>query len=386
MKRFLTAIFILGAAILFVQSAASAQVLVVGTKGPACSNPAYATIQSAIDAAAAGATIRVCAGIYPEQLSITKSLTIHGDSGAWVQPVGMTANVSTLPEPTSAVINVANAAEVNIEGLIIDGSKNGIGECAPYLVGVLYQNSSGELDHNAIRDMKLSAALNGCQSGDGVDVISTGTPTTVTISNNSIHGYQKNGVTVNQAGTTAYVRRNIIKGQGRTYGAAENGVQIGYGAQGQIINNIVTNHQFIPCTGPDTCGAASTGILIFESNGVLVEQNTLEINQLSVYVQGNNASVTQNTVVNTVDLDGISLIGNSNTASQNRVIHSDQANIVIDGNNNEATDNEVMEAPIGIWKVTGSSGTVISANRYFATLVEVQDPAANRNVHVQPRR
>jgi len=90
--------------------------------------------------------------------------------------------------------------------------------------------------------------------------------------------------------------------------------------------------------------------------------------------------------VNTVDLDGISLIGNGNTASQNRVIHSDQANIVIDGNNNEATDNEVMEAPIGIWKVTGSSGTVISANRYFATLVEVQDPAANRNVHAQPRR
>jgi hypothetical protein len=36
--------------------------------------------------------------------------------------------------------------------------------------------------------------------------------------------------------------------------------------------------------------------------------------------------------------------------------------------------------------VAGSSGTVISANRYFATLVEVQDPAANRNVHVQPRR
>jgi hypothetical protein len=385
MKRFLMAIFILVAAILFVEGTASAQVLVVGTKSATCAAPQYAKIQDAIDAAAAGATIHVCAGVYPEQLLITKSLTVHGDSGAWVQPANMTANVSTLSESTSAVIYVSNAADVNINGLIIDASKNGIAECAPFLVGVLYQNSSGTLDHNAIRDTKLSAALDGCQSGDGVDVISTGIPTTVTISNNSIHGYQKNGITVNETGTTATVMRNVVKGQGRTYGAAENGIQIAFGAQGQIINNIVTNHQYIPCTGPDSCSPAATGILIYQSNGVAVEQNTLEMNQLGVYVQGNNASVTQNVVVNTLDLDGISLIGNSNTASQNRVIHSDQANIVIDGANNEATNNEVMEAPVGIWKVTGSTGTVINTNRFFATPVEVLDPAANRSVQVQPR-
>jgi hypothetical protein len=36
--------------------------------------------------------------------------------------------------------------------------------------------------------------------------------------------------------------------------------------------------------------------------------------------------------------------------------------------------------------VTGSTGTVLADNRFFATFVEVQDPAANRNVHVQPRQ
>jgi nitrous oxidase accessory protein NosD len=385
-QRTITAIFILAATILFAGRPASAQVLVVGTKGTGCSTPTFSKIQDAIDVASAGARIRVCAGTYAEQLTVTKSLTIHGDNGALVQPINMTANVSTLPEATAAVIYVSNAADVNIENLIIDGSKNGIAECSPFLVGVLYQNSSGALDHNAIRRMELPLDLNGCQSGDGVDVISTGTPTTVTVSNNSIHGYQKNGVTANEAGTTVVVRNNTVSGVGLTDGAAQNGIQIAFGAAGQVIANNVSNNQWEPCTSPATCSTAATGILVLESNNVVVEQNTLNSNQLSVYVQANNANVQQNLVLNTPILDSISLIGNNNTASQNKVVHSGQADVVVNGNNNQVVDNEIVDAPVGIWKVTGSTGTVIADNRFFATFVEVQDPAANRTLHVQPRQ
>jgi hypothetical protein len=385
-QRTITAFFVFVGAILFVGAPTQAQVLIVGTQGVGCSTPMYSTIQSAIDAATAGATIRVCAGTNPEQLLITKSMTIHGDNGAMVQPVNVTANVSTLSEPTAAVIYVSNAADVNIENLIIDGSKNGIMECAPFLVGVLYQNSSGALDHNAIRRMELPFSLNGCQSGDGVDVISTGTPTTVTVSNNSIHGYQKNGVTANEAGTTVVVRNNTVSGVGLTNGAAQNGIQIAFGAAGQVIANNVSNNEWEPCTEPSTCSTAATGILVLESNNVVVEQNTLNSNQLSVYVQANNANVQQNLVLNTPILDAISLIGNNNSASQNKVVHSGQADVVVNGNNNEVVDNEIVDAPVGIWKVTGSTGTVLADNRFFTTFVKVQDPAANRNVHVQPRQ
>jgi len=277
-QRTITAFFVFVGAILFVGAPTQAQVLIVGTQGVGCSTPMYSTIQSAIDVATAGATIRVCAGTYPEQLLITKSMTIHGDNGAMVQPVNVTANVSTLSEPTAAVIYVSNAADVNIENLIIDGSKNGIMECAPFLVGVLYQNSSGALDHNAIRRMELPFSLNGCQSGDGVDVISTGTPTTVTVSNNSIHGYQKNGVTANEAGTTVVVRNNTVSGVGLTNGAAQNGIQIAFGAAGQVIANNVSNNEWEPCTEPSTCSTAATGILVLESNNVVVAQNRLNTN------------------------------------------------------------------------------------------------------------
>ena len=49
------------------------------------------------------------------------------------------------------------------------------------------------------------------------------------------------------------------------------------------------------------------------------------------------------------------------------------------------TGNEIGDAPVGIWKVSGFTGNVIGGNDYFATLVTVQDPAANRTVQVQPR-
>ena len=43
-----------------------------------CPTPKFTTIQSAVDAAKPGDTIRVCAGTYVEQVSISKSLTIRG--------------------------------------------------------------------------------------------------------------------------------------------------------------------------------------------------------------------------------------------------------------------------------------------------------------------
>ncbi len=38
----------------------------------------YTTIQAAVTAAASGATVQVCPGAYPEQVTITKSLNLTG--------------------------------------------------------------------------------------------------------------------------------------------------------------------------------------------------------------------------------------------------------------------------------------------------------------------
>jgi nitrous oxidase accessory protein NosD len=359
--------------------------LVVDDDKVQCPTAGYTTIQSAIDAASPGSNIRVCAGTYPEQLIINKTLQIYGDNGALVEPVGVTANVSTTSEPTAAVIFVQNAQNVQISGLIIDGIKNGLTECAPFLVGVFYQNSSGTLHHNAIRNMYLSPDLNGCQSGDGVDVDSTGTPVKVTVSGNSINGYQKNGVTGDDVGTTVSIQQNVVSGAGRTNGAAQNGIQIGFGAVGEIIGNSVANNYYLPCTSADTCSTGATGILIFESDGVTIESNTLESNQLNIYVQGNHANIQQNLIANSPVLDGISLFGDNNQVSLNKVVRSDQAGILLSGNNNQIFDNEIGDAPVGILKLAGFTGNTLLGNHIFATLVAVQDPVPAHSFAVQPR-
>ena len=42
------------------------------------SMPSYTTIQAAVNAAAAGATVTVCPGTYPEQVTISKNLSLLG--------------------------------------------------------------------------------------------------------------------------------------------------------------------------------------------------------------------------------------------------------------------------------------------------------------------
>ena len=118
--------------------------LVVDDDKVQCPTAGFTTIQSAVDAATPGTSIHICAGTYAEQVMITKPVQLFGDNGAIVMPTSMSANVNG-SEPTAAIIAVENTENVFIIGLTIDGSKNGISECAPFLVGVYYHGASGTI-------------------------------------------------------------------------------------------------------------------------------------------------------------------------------------------------------------------------------------------------
>ena len=62
--------------------------------------------------------------------------------------------------------------------------------------------------------LSLSPTLNGCQSGLGILVQSGGGSSVVTIANSSIHDYQKNGITANEAGTHVTISGNVVTGLG----------------------------------------------------------------------------------------------------------------------------------------------------------------------------
>ncbi len=353
-----------------------------------CPTATFTSIQDAINAASPGDLIRVCPGKYPEQLSIDKSLSIEGDNGAILLPSNMVVNTSgSSGAPIAAAILVKEAANVEIEGLIVDTANSGIIECSPDLIGILYQNSSGRIEHNAVRNVKLSVSLNGCQSGDAIVVQSLGSETSeVTVDDNSVHDYQKNGITGNELGTEVTITNNIVTGLGPTTGAAQNGIQIGFGATGGVQRNTVTDNVWSPCVSLENCAFNATGILIFQSDDVHVEHNSVATNQIGIYAGGQHNEIESNNISNSPVLDGIDLASDNNLASRNDVINSGQAAILIEGNNNKDTDNRITEAPIGVLKVSGTVGNTQSGNSFFDTLIPTQDPVPAHIVHVAPQR
>ena len=232
-----------------------------------CPTAGFSRIQDAVNAAPAGATIRVCPGTYQEQVSITKSLTIRADNGAVVIPSNVVANTTSLVSPNApiaAVILVADTDHVTLRNLTVDGTDNGIAGCSPNLIGIYFRNASGEIKNAAVRNMKLATSLNGCQSGLGIFVQSgNGSTSRVLVEGSSVHDFQKNGITGNEAGTEVEIHRNGVTGVGPTTGAAQNGIQVGFGATGTVDGNSVANLIWSPCTSVSTCTAVATGILIF---------------------------------------------------------------------------------------------------------------------------
>jgi hypothetical protein len=197
--------------------------LVVDDDKVECPNAGFTHIQNAINAASPGDEIHICKVIYVEQVAIRKSLKIDADNGAILMPSNMQANATSLFDaaPIATALLVAGTTGVSISGLTVDGVNSGISQCAPDLIGITFQNASGELDRTAVRNFKLTASLNGCQSGTGIFVQSgNGGVSKVEIDRCTVHDFQKNGITADEIGTVTIIRRNVVTGIGSTTGAA----------------------------------------------------------------------------------------------------------------------------------------------------------------------
>jgi hypothetical protein len=352
--------------------------LVVDDDKVECPNAAFTRIQDAVDAASPGSQIRICKGTYVEQVSISKPLDLEATSGAVLVPAAMQANSASLSSgrAIAAALLVTNATNVTVRGLTLDGANNGISQCAPDLMGIYFQNASGEVDRVAIRNFKLAASLNGCQSGTGIFVQSgNGGVSQVEIHRSTIHDFQKNGITANEIGTSASIDENVVTGLGPTTGAAQNGVQIGFGAAGSIQNNTVTNNVWSPCIAIATCTAVATNILVTQSDGVMVKDNVAGISQVGIFLHANQGQVLENRAFATAVFDGIHIEGDQAQVKRNAVFNGAQSGIFIDGNNNVVDHNVITEASIGILKAAGAVGNVIQMNDIFDAPAAVQDPA-----------
>ena len=170
----------------------------------ACPDPQYTTIAAAVNAANPGDVIDICPAVYPEQLVITKPLTLRGIE---VNGIGRVLLQPTLAAvsglTTEAVITVLNTTGVTIQNLAIDASHNSINGCGsgvPSLAGVHFSSSSGVLENSAIFGAQVAnpqSCVSALPFGNGfgvqVDASQTGS-FNVWIGNNSIHDYTANGI------------------------------------------------------------------------------------------------------------------------------------------------------------------------------------------------
>ena len=352
--------------------------LVVGADQTTCPGATFSQIHAAIDQAAPGDSVHVCQGVYSEpQLFINKPLHLNGDPGVFFVPPAFTQNANGLATgaPIAAAILVAGANSVSITGITIDGVHNSIKQCSPRLEGIYYQNSSGKIDAVVVTNMKLGAGLSGCQSGTGI-FVESGNPggSQVEIVNCKIHDFQKNGITANETGTFVSIHENVVTGLGPTTGAAQNGIQVGFGATGKIVQNTVVNMIWAPCIDSNTCQAVATNILVAESDGVEVRDNTVSISQVGIFGDGNNGTILRNRVSNSSAFDGIRAEGNGCKVLNNTVGTANEALIFVQGNDNDVVHNTLSEAPVGILKVSGSSDDKFKANDFDNVVSKIVDP------------
>ncbi len=357
-----------------------------------CAGPGthYTTIQAAVNAPGV-TTVEVCPGTYPEQVTITANLTLKGiasgtsDAAVVVVPAGgLVTNgvVDIFGFPTAAQIFVQNA-NVTVSHITVDGANDGLTDCSIDTIGIYYQNASGTISDNAVRNVLLAPALQGCQDGLAINVESnTGTPA-VTVSNNSVRNYDKNGITASgpdngSPGPNVTVTGNTVIGLGATTVTAQNGIQVGYGATGKVTFNNVIDDIYINPPGCAPSCTGSSGILIYGSKGVTITNNTVESTQLgivpvteSALLTANDTIVRLNHVGGTQIFDAIDLCSDGNTAESNVIYGSAQSGIHVDGgcppstgSGTTVTGNTINEACAGVLLGTGSGNTT-APNTYL---------------------
>jgi parallel beta-helix repeat protein len=366
----------------FAQPIAQASTVVVGT----CKTGVqFATIQAAVNAVPAGGTVDVCPNSYPEQVTIAKNLTLIGiasgtsDAAVVVTPAtGLVQNGSDIGgNPVAAQIFVQGGADVTVSHLTIDGNNNQLSGCgAPNPIGIYYQNSSGKITDNAVRDVLMDPADQGCQLGLAINVESDNGALPITISDNSVRNYDKNGITVSGPGTgaagpVAAVTANTVIGLGATTVIAQNGIQIGFGATGSVTSNEVADDIYInpPGCAPNCTG--SSGILIYGSAGITVTSNTVESTQLAIVPATASASLTadgtiikSNHVGGTQNFDALDLCSDGNTAESNTIYGSAQSGIHLDdscspstGSSNTVNTIRLTKPAPGFWSVQAARAT-----------------------------
>jgi nitrous oxidase accessory protein NosD len=245
----------------------------------------FTTIQAAIDASNPNDTVLVCPGTYEEQVTIDRNsadVVLNG-----LKLIANTTYAARIDAPSTitgddAIVTVNEARKTEVRRFKITGP--GPGACNSIGQGVRVKgDGESKVEQNQVLNIR-DEPFSGCQNGSGIVFGSydsssdTSTDGDGTAIGNTVTGYQKNGITVNENGSNVLVSRNTVTGVGRTGITAQNGIQVGYGATGKVDTNKVDANYYTRTNEPNN-GYVSGGILMVSVSGLPVLGNQLSNDQ-----------------------------------------------------------------------------------------------------------
>jgi len=323
-------------------------------------NGTNTAIQNAITAAHAGDTITIAAGTYPEQLTITKSLTLIGAGATTIIEPNTVSAASVIRyssgAPVYPIILVSGVTGVNIENLEVNGLTAGVtsGMNNPFY-GIFYTDASGTISWTTVTNVELSSGYFGDQYGRAIFVQSNNAPASnVTIQNNIINNYDKCGIDVEDAGTTCTISGNTVTGAGPISSIAQNGIEVLFGASATVTNNTVSANSYTPA-GENYLtakGNQACGILVDDAaTTTVVSSNDATLNDIGIcFAYDTNSTTPAGTFV-----------ANNNTLSGNLGY-----GLVFDGVNGTSTGDSFQTNPVGLLDTDSvASSAVTSTNDSF---------------------
>lgn len=263
-----------------------------------CASPGYDTISGALAANPGGDTINVCGGTYTEQLAITQSVTLQAKGAVTVQGLASPASNLTAcdadggSQPNQDVVDICGAVTVSISGFTIEGNWPAV-TCYDSIYGVAVLGGAElAMSRTTVENIGGDPLTDGCQGGVGIEVglatsATVADPGTATLTNDTVQGYAKNGITVDGAGSNAKITGATVTGAGPTPATAQNGIQVSDGATAAITGGTVSGDECDDvaggCGGNPVTNTQAAGILAFDSGQVSVTGTTVSACDTGVY-------------------------------------------------------------------------------------------------------